>query len=119
MMDLCEQIIWILFSSHENLVDADMRDLLNGCGPIHSWTFYFLFSSHENLVDADMRDLLNGSPGEEEEENNRSPLSAEAPELSSHSSDEVPLLIFQAGLLWIRFRIQIRVLKCWMFSFDI
>ncbi len=40
-----------------------------------------------------MRDLLNGSPGEgeEEEENNRSPLSAEAPELSSHSSDEVPL----------------------------
>ncbi len=54
--------------------------------------FIYLFSSHENLVDADMRDLLNGSPGEgEEEENNRSPLSAEAPELSSHSSDEVPL----------------------------
>jgi hypothetical protein len=64
------------------------------------------FSSHENLVDADMRELLNGSPGEgeEEEENNRSPLSAEAPELSSHSSDEVPLLIFQAEL---GFRIRI------------
>ncbi len=60
----------------------------------HPFIFeFFFFSSHENLVDADMRDLLNGSPGEgeEEEENNRSPLSAEAPELSSHSSDEVPL----------------------------
>ncbi len=56
-----------------------------------------------------MRELLNGSPGqgEEEEENNRSPLSAEAPELSSHSSDEVPLLIFQAGLrILIRIRIR-------------
>ena len=43
--------------------------------------------SHENLVDSDMRDILTGSP--HEEDNNRSPLSAEAPELSSHSSDEV------------------------------
>ena len=46
--------------------------------------------SHENLVDSDMRDILNGSP--HEEENNRSPVSAEAPELSSHSSDEVGYL---------------------------
>jgi hypothetical protein len=38
-----------------------------------------------------MRDPLNGSPHNNEEETSRSPLSAEAPELSSqsHSSDEV------------------------------
>jgi hypothetical protein len=46
-----------------------------------------LCRSQENLVDSDMRDVLNSSP--QEEENNRSPISAEAPELSSQSSEEV------------------------------
>lgn len=46
------------------------------------------YSSHENLVDSDMRDSLN-----DEEETNRSPVSAEAPELSSHPSDEEPVVV--------------------------